>query len=523
MPKVKSLLQKLNFCSPVLALLLLLVVILRIPNFFEPYWYGDEAIYLTIGNAMRNGARLYTEIVDHKTPLIYYFASVGSQLNFRVVFIFWMLLATTAFYSLACKLFTNKTSLYVASFIFAILTSLPLLEGNIPNGELFVIGFVLFGFWALSKTKYFQHFLEWETVSSKSHSVIWLVVSGIFFGLGVLTKVPAILDVAAVLTMGWFMIANSFFTHKLNQKFYKTALQIGLQMTLFMLGVAIPLILSVIYYNLRGAGQDYLNFGLLYNLHYRNTWVLQFSSPILTTLFTLRVKILIMAAGMVILTLLRKRISPTVQFISAWLLLDLFASLLSNRPYPHYFLQLVPPVALLIGVLFEKAKKIQFYFQTGTATALFLLVFAVLYLLNVQGYPTTSYYSRAYKLFTGQISYENYRNSFDGLMADNYAAAPIIMGSSDPYMFIWGTNPTLYALTGKQPTGKFTVTFHITDLNAYDETYYDLVTHHPEFVVVMRNETAQLPGLKGYLKNNYIPNNRFEHFVLWRKRSVSTL
>jgi hypothetical protein len=108
-------------------------------------------------------------------------------------------------------------------------------------------------------------------------------------------------------------------------------------------------------------------------------------------------------------------------------------------------------------------------------------------------------------------------------MPDNYAAAKIITTSADPYLFIWGTNPTLYALTQKQPTGRFTVTFHITDLNAYDETYFDLIAHKPEFIVVMRQEMAVLPGLNELLAKEYIPNNSFEHFVLWRKRTVPAL
>jgi len=38
-----------------LLIALLLLLILRIPNFFEPYWYGDEAIYLSLGNALNKG------------------------------------------------------------------------------------------------------------------------------------------------------------------------------------------------------------------------------------------------------------------------------------------------------------------------------------------------------------------------------------------------------------------------------------------------------------------------------------
>ena len=74
-----------------LLLLLVLIIILRLPNFFEPYWYGDEAIYLTLGNALKQGGQLYTTIIDHKTPLIYYLAMVPNQLYFRVLNLCWML------------------------------------------------------------------------------------------------------------------------------------------------------------------------------------------------------------------------------------------------------------------------------------------------------------------------------------------------------------------------------------------------------------------------------------------------
>ena len=86
-------------------LLLLLLLVLRLPNFSEPYWYGDEGIYLTIGQALNKGYRLYSEIVDHKTPLIYVFAQTGSQLYFRLLLVFWMVVATAGFYRLTYLLF----------------------------------------------------------------------------------------------------------------------------------------------------------------------------------------------------------------------------------------------------------------------------------------------------------------------------------------------------------------------------------------------------------------------------------
>ena len=43
-------------------------LILRLPSLFEPYWYADEGIYLTIGNALRRGEILYSQIHDNKPP-----------------------------------------------------------------------------------------------------------------------------------------------------------------------------------------------------------------------------------------------------------------------------------------------------------------------------------------------------------------------------------------------------------------------------------------------------------------------
>jgi hypothetical protein len=294
-------------------------------------------------------------------------------------------------------------------------------------------------------------------------------------------------------------------------------------MTLLAAGIALPIVLSISYYLLRGSGEAYLNFGLLYNFHYSSNWDLGLTNPLLSFSFTLFGKFLIMTAGIVVLSALTKLLSPQQQFIASWTLLALFASLLSNRPYPHYYLQVFPPLALLLGYGLEKLhKRLQIY-QYGTIAVLFLIFFAVIKVINVGGYPTVSYYQRSFQLLTGQMKYEDYRNSFEWIMKDNYAAAEIISKSPDKHLFIWGTNPTLYALTKKQPTGRFTVSFHITDLQVYEETFKSVVEKRPEYIVVMNSETAELPGLKAYLRDNYIANNSFEHFVLWRKRSTSSL
>lgn len=498
---------------------LLLLIVLRIPNLFEPYWYGDEAIYLTIGNALNNGAKLYADIVDHKTPLIYYFARMPDQLSFRILFLAWMVMTTLAFSKLTQFLFKSRLSVQVSTILFVIATTLPWFEGNIPNGELFVMGFFLLGLVALIHTTLAHSFFHETHTTSLRTDWPWLVVSGALFGCAVLTKVPAVFDLAAVAI---FFLLTLLAVKKFAWKKMVNVIGAGI---ILLFGFLIPILISIAYFVRIGAGQAYLNFGLLYNFHYSGTWILHFSSPVLSFLYTFAGKGLILGIGILSVLLLRKYIPRSVQFLLSWTLLALFACLLSNRPYPHYFMQVFPPLILLLASLFEwKRYVVRERISTILYTAISLfLFFGVLITLHAGLYPTVSYYTNFWRLVTKQQTYAQYRNSFNSLMADNYAALHYLGPSRDKKLFIWGTNPTLYALVKKQPVGKFTVSFHIKDLNAYEETIQALNAYKPEYIVVMHDENTALPGLDQLLRSNYIPFEEYDHFTLWRKSHLSAL
>lgn len=514
-----------------LFLLLVLVLLLRIPNLFEPYWYGDEGIYLTLGQSMNKGALLYTEIIDHKTPLIYYLARVQTQLNFRLLNIAWMLVTTTSFYYFAKKLTDSVPQSTLAGIIFVLLTTLPWLEGHIPNGELFVLGFVLTGFLLISKTPYFEKFLDnksYTATSASAKNLLFLFAGGILISLGILTKVPAILDFGAILAVGYFATLNQVrlsTIFKLNKTKFRQILATFYQIVPLAIGVLLPIVLSVAYFVLIGSGQDYLDFGLLYNFRYAGSWQLPFENQFLLFSFSLPGKVLYLLFFVLLLTLLKRYLKPALQFTILWFIAALIAATLSNRPYPHYFIQLVPPLALLITLTLSNLRRLIKYSKNKVSslnsTLLGLITLslfvATMLLLEFRPYAVTSYYQNWYQLVSGKISKEEYRQRFDWLMNDNYKAAPIINAAGGNDLFIWGTNPMLYALTQKQPTGRFTVAFHIHDFDAYGETMRDVVKKNPPFIVVMKNEKP-LPELNNYLLYNYIPDNsQFDNFVLWKR------
>jgi len=532
---------------------LLTLVILRVPNFFDPYWYGDEAIYLTLGQSIRSGKTLYSEIVDHKTPIIYYLAAVPNQFYFRILLTFWMVISTIFFYDIAKRIFKSKFFAVIGTFIFTLLTSLPWFEGHIPNGELFVIGFILTGLWIISKSGYLDAVFNNDSVqfNTKKVPILSLIVGGVFFGLGFLTKVPALLDFAGAMLLAWFFITGqlSFSTRKIRvaKDFKNCLLELRkkilskenlLTITKLLshwlpliIGFLIPVFISIIYFIAIDAGQDYLEFGLLYNLHYSQSWTHDLGSRLLNALFTLPGKTAILALLMLALTSF-KNISLKLKFFVGWYLLTLYAVLLSNRPYPHYFLQSIPPLALMITYLIQQVscllstdKKIHQARQV-IISLLFnlfslMLTISILLLLNFGVYSNKSYYQNFYKYISGEFNQLEFYQTYNQLMGENYELAAYLKEQEQKNLFIWGNNAMLYALSQTVPSSRYTVAFHIQDMDAYDETMEQIKSNEPKFIVLMNNASKDFPEFYQYLAANYLPNYITSQMTLYKKTSAN--
>ena len=536
-----------------LFIILLFMVVLRLPNFLEPYWYGDEAIYLSIGNAINQGKILYTEIVDHKTPLIYYLATVPDQFSFRMLLTAWMVITLALYYCFSRKILGKTTYALIATAFVMILTTLPWFEGHIPNGELFVMGFVMMGAFIFRYSQTFiianklQPSLTHPTKKDVmtlvedfkrggvglAHDNLLLIISGMFFGLALLTKVPALLDIGAFLAIFWFLLINLGFNYSWREASKLLPIIIA-RCFFFIIGVAIPLIVSIGYFTAIGSGKDYLDYALLYNFHYSGTWKLQLATPFLSWLFTMGAKLLFMMTSIGLVSALTKKIPFRLQFAASWFALALFATLLSNRPYPHYFIQLLPSLGLLLAMAVEGVAELFMHIQKHTkltrvgmrigvpaivfASLAFWVTAWVLLTLNVGLYPVTKYYVNSWLYHTKQISETTYFDSFDSLVNENYQVAEIIDQLQLRELFIWGTNPMLYAQTKTVPTSRFTVAFHIKDVNDFQPTMQKIKLTRPRMIIVMKNEADSFPELNQYLSRNYLVNYQYRHMTLYLRR-----
>ncbi|MCA9372740.1 hypothetical protein KC921_01415 [Candidatus Woesebacteria bacterium] len=531
-----------------LVVLFALVVFLHIPSYFEPYWYGDEAIYLTVGEGINQGKILYKDIVDHKTPVIYYLARVPNQLSFRLLLTAWMIPIAAALLYLARICIPNRRVAWLTAAAITIAISLPTFEGMIPNGELFVLGFFLSGLAllihtlqsiklqripSLNLTKLQSIQRVATTIGKLLHlkQQLTLLLSGMLFGLAVLTKVPASFDVAAA----FLLIALTFIFLRTQSKATGAQLSATLQFvaTAFWvaLGAALPVLLSIVYFATQGALADYLQFGLLYNLHYTGTWVPETTILLSQLFFSLKTKLLLVILASTAALVLGKKIKPMTLFLTVWVWWALIATSLSNRPYPHYALQLLPPLGLFVGMmLYQFWVVIRTHKNTPqliTKAILFVTTIALVLYGNAalgfwkSRYSATEYYQKIFKVITKQISPTEYYMSFNPLIADNQRVADYINLTHPEEIYIWGTDPMLYAQTHTTPTDKFTVLFHVADLNVYDQTIDHIISGAPEYIVIMKDAEKTPRKLRLYINNNYKPVYNLEYLTLWERQSAT--
>jgi hypothetical protein len=471
------------------------VVLLRIPNLYEPYWYGDEGIYLTVGQALSRGDRLYAEIMDHKTPLIYWMAALAYTLyRFKLLLLVSSLISTCLFYALTRRLIEGKVSQLLTTLLFALAITLPRYEGNIVNGELVLMPFVLGAFYVFWRgfpsssqklpvlTKYFRQ-THWSVPVS----------IGALYGMAVLTKVPSGFDLAA---LGVFL---ALLPHIWSRKLYTSVLRYA---GLIGAGFGAILAASMIWFLIRGTLSAYIDFGLLYNFRYIESWGSPFENRLAQLAASSVGRIGILGGFILAVRFLVPTKQMALRWALIWLGMSLFAATLSLRPYPHYFIQVMPAAILTLGLVLQVPKRMAVF---GVASVLFTVL--VVDQLHTRPYPTAAYYQNFIELITESKSGLEYMQWFDQKTLGTYLVAQWITNHVEPSerVYIHGSEPMVYALADRSPVGRYLVHFHVASVGSYDEVLESLTSHPPEFVLDYMQSEDTFPALYLLLGEVYEP------------------
>ncbi len=459
-----------------LEIFFVVIITLRIPSFFEPYYYGDEMIYLTLGEGIRQGIALYSGLHDNKPPLLYLVAAIsGNVFVFKALLAAFNILAIYLFWKLTKILFPKNDKLHtVSTIIFGIFSTMPLLEGNIANAENFMMVPVLLALvYALARK---------DTVKN-------MFLVGILFSIASLFKIVAAFDILSLIAFWLIFVKKEDFAALIKKVFFLS------------LGFAIPILLSFVWYYLRGSLTEYVIAAYLQNFGYLSSWKRSaVEIPFLVKNAPLLIRFGIMLAGFGVLWTLKNKLSKQFIFVTAWLLATLFAVTLSERPYPHYFLQSLAPISILFGMLFT-LKNIE---QSLTIIPLTLAFFVPFY-FKFWYYQTAPYYERFIKFATRQITREEYFNRFSAQLNNNYEIAEFLnkTAKKEDKVFVWSNDaPSIYSLSRRLPPTKYVADYHFKDFSTEDMAISELKQSMPKFIVVTPNSYS-FEKLNVFLAENY--------------------
>lgn len=444
--------------------------LLRLPSFFEPYWYGDEGVYEVLGYGMRHGRLLYQGIWDNKPPLLYLIYALfdGNQPYVRFFSFIVGLLAVYFFFLLSKRLFEKTLPVFIATSAFVFLFGLPLLEGNIANAENFMV------LPAIASA-----YLVIKTIQEKKNILRNLFFAGLLLGISFLIKVVAVFDFVS-----FFLVFGSvFFGWNL-----KTLKKLCIQLFTFSLAFFIPLIITIGFFAYKGILKTFIQSAFLSNVgyvNYGNQLFLPFTKIAIPQGFLL-IKLCIILAILAIIFWKRKSLTLLQQLVYIWIPFSVFNALFSGRPWTHYLLVLLGSLCLLIGMFAEKKLKL-FH-------AIFLLIVIVIVIKNFGLYnKTLGYYQNFLAFSFGKETTQQYQSFFDQGVPRDYAVADFLRQSLKPNqnVFLWTNSAQLYYLIKRLPLGRYTVAYHITaNTQTLSETAQILKINQPNVVVVLPNAPA---------------------------------
>ncbi len=450
-----------------------LFFLLRLPSLIEPYWYGDEGIYQTLGKAILDGRILYTEIWDNKPPLLYviYAFFNSNQFNIRLFSLLTGIGVLISFYYLSKILFNKiKTSVIVTVF-FLILFGLPTFEGNIANAENFMLLPIMGAAYIITVSTLYKG--QRRSLDEKK----LLFFAGILLGIAFLFKTVALFDFAAF-TFFYFMV---HFNKKLSLKtiieFAKLHFTI---LTHYVIGFVIPFLISAVYFLFHGAFLTYFESIFLSTVGYvglNNTFIIP--QGLLIT------KLILLLVYVSALFKFRKKINTHFLFILLWVGFSLFNSFFSQRPYTHYLLVLLPSFCLLLGLILEEKKRLRILF-------LFLFFLIIFFSLRSFNYwnplKTTEYYGNFLSFLINNKTVDEYQQFFDKRVPQDTGAALYVKNHlpKNASVFYWGNSAQMYVLSGKLPPGRYTVAYHsLLNTQTLKETQKDLEREKPHFIVIL--------------------------------------
>lgn len=446
--------------------IVLLTIVTRLPSLLHPQAIDDEAVYSLVANEIVGGGLPYRDAIERKPPLLFWtyaavfkIAGKYNWMALHAVALAWTLGTMAGLYAIGRQLFNRATGL-VAALLYSVFQPWATWKNLAFNGEM-LMNLPLVWAWALAFRASFSK-LRPE-----------LFAAGALLCAGFLLKQPAAI---AALPLGIYLLLPSYRTSRGITKtisfVHAAVLTAGFFATLGLVAIVLArqgILPDAFYWTFTNHDIPHIfwNTGILHTLAFIGACL-----P------------LVVGAGMAFrdrngLWAQRK---PERAALLGLLIASVIGAAAGARFYPHYYIQLVPPLALLAAPHY-----VQLWRRSTTEPRFWFFRPAVM--AGWLALTVVAFSIAHWKLLAG--------------LRESSEAARYLMEHSAPNdrIFVWGRSAAeIYLQAHRRPASRYIQTFPLTGLvfgadrpdvdtrnrimpGAWDNLEEDFRQHPPSFIV----------------------------------------
>jgi dolichyl-phosphate-mannose-protein mannosyltransferase len=328
------------------ASLVLIVTALRAPLLSIPL-ERDEGEYAYIAWRLGHNELPYRDWFDQKPPAVFFIYRVALTLPFesiRAIHFVGLLFeaaSTCALFFLGLR-FMGRFWAWLGAALFALLGADPLVQGTAANTELFMLCPLIF-----SQIAFF-------TAAEKSRRrVLFMILAGALIGIAFMFKQVALVN--------WLLLITTYPIFIGGRNRWQGAAKFAAWSAMGLLTVVG---LVVLYFWRRGGLPEFVDNVFTHNLKYIGAVGalerLEYCWGTLTILARTQAIVWVFAAlGLV--ALLRSSRGKAAIFLAGWLITSAIGVSASGYFFPHYFQQLLPPLALAAAAGVERFAVVKFW------------------------------------------------------------------------------------------------------------------------------------------------------------------
>lgn len=499
------------------------VFILRIPSLYQHIIDIDETVFSEFARVILDGGLPYVSVVDNKPPLtyyfftfVYYFAGSGSLLVVHAVTTIWVSVTGFFVYLFSVKLSGEKAGIASAAlFVLLMHTYEPKYIST--NGETLINLFIVISAFI---------FLKFRRVCFRN--IVIHGVSGLLLGLAVMTNYKA--GILAFVYIVYSLVIDVLI-HGQNRI---TILRENI-IRLFVTGLAslVPVGLLALMFHVSGNFSEALFWGFLYNFGYIESGGGSSLKILVRTgyfvLLSLPAWLAVVkhAAGYYTGLHDEDRDDEDISrfaFMLLWLAGSVYAATLGGRGYGHYFIQVVPPLAIAAVMCAGEFRQYGRVFWVWLAVPVVIMTAAR---LDIQ---------RSY-LIAGD---KNAGWKSDYTMIADYIKKNTVQGET---VYVWGWATPVYYYADRRSASRFVISDFVSgrvfgtgnessQVRAGMASRFmhllmdDLAKNRPAYFVdtspsgyfgYNRFPLSLYPELDRFVKENYLKESEIDGIVIYRR------